>query len=151
MQADLNQIVQGLNRFDANSKASNAAKTISEIRTVFTNNKVILNDIEVSVRNFKSNLNRVKAMIPTQDTKATPRFQTLMNLAIGYEDWVKYQKLNQKLAEKCLNSSGKTYNYFVACSLKDLPKTLENERLSKIKLQSAWNVWRQWQIRFGHA
>lgn len=151
LQADINQIAQGLNKFDANSSNVSSVTNISEVRKIFSNNSAILNEIGVSVSRYKKNLISVKRMIPTRDTKETPKYDTLMNIAKGYEDWLKYQKINQRAAEQCLRSSGKTYNSFLGCSLNNLQETSRNERLSKVKLQSAWNAWKQWQIKFGHA
>lgn len=151
LQADLNRIVSRISKFDSNSKRSTSASTISEVRQVFKNNSEILSEIQVAVSVFKRNLNSVKSYIPTIDTKETPRFSTLMNLALGYEDWLRYQRINQGLAEKCLRTSGQSYKSFLDCSIKDLSKTIENERLGRSKLQSAWNAWKRWQIKFGHA
>jgi hypothetical protein len=151
LQADLNKIVAGINKFDANSAQSTSLSSIAGVKQVFANNAAILLEIQSAVTVFKKDLNSVKSYIPKSDTKDTPRFSTLMNLALGYEEWLKYQKKNQALAEKCLRTSGKTYNSFTNCSLKELPTTLENERLGRAKLQTAWNAWKQWQIKFGHA
>ena len=151
LQADLNKIVAGINKFDSNAAKSTSLSTINEVRQVFSNNAAILSEISAAVSVFKRDLNSVKSLIPKSDTKDTPRFSTLMNLALGYEEWLKYQQKNQTLAERCLRNSGKTYKSFTNCSIRDLPNTLENERLSRVKLQAAWNAWKQWQIRFGHA
>lgn len=151
LQSDLNRIVAGINKFDANSAKSTSLSSISGVKQVFANNAAILSEISSAVSVFKRNLNSVKSYIPKSDTKDTPRFSTLMNLALGYEKWLFYQKKNQSLAEKCLRTSGRTYRTFADCSIKDLPKTLENERVGRLKLQAAWNAWKQWQIKFGHA
>jgi hypothetical protein len=150
LQADLNRIVQGINKFDSNAARSAKASNLADIKSIFANNGLILNEIQASVSRFKQSLNDVKRYIPTKDTKETPKFSTLMNLALGYEEWLRYQKLNQSLAERCLKSAGKTFKSFSECSLRELPKTLSNERLGRAKLQSAWNAWKQWQIKFGY-
>jgi hypothetical protein len=151
LQSDLNRITSGINKFDANSANSTSVSSISGIKKVFSNNAKILAELQSSIAIFKTNLNSVKAFIPNKDTKESPRFSTLMNLAVGYEVWLRYQKLNQSFAEKCLKSSGESYQSFTNCSIKGLQRTLENERLGRNSLQSAWNAWRQWQVKFGYA
>ena len=151
LQADLNKIVIGINKFDANSARSTSLSSITGVKDVFAKNADILIEIRSAVSDFKRDLNSVKSYIPKTDTKDTPRFSTLMNLALGYEEWLRYQKKNQALAERCLRTSGKTFKSFTNCSIKDLPTTLENERIGRSKLQAAWNAWKQWQIKFGHA
>lgn len=150
LQDDLNRVVVGINKFDSNSAKSKNVSTVSEVKIIFANNAVILGEIQSAVSRFKRNLNSVKKYLPTQDTKETPKFGTLMNLALGYEEWLKYQKANQLMAERCLKSAGKTFRSFSNCSIKELPKTLENERLGRAKLQAAWNAWKQWQVKFGY-
>ena len=151
LQADLNRIVAAINKFDANSSRVNSARTIADIRSIFSSNASILSEISRANSIFQGNLNSVKSQIPSQDTKATPKFSTLMNLSKGYKDWVYYQRLNQALAERCLKKSGSSYNSFLTCSINDLPKSMENERMGRSKLQAAWNAWKQWQVNFGHA
>lgn len=151
LQADLNRIVAGINKFDANSSRSNSASTITDIRSIFASNASILREISNANSTFQSNLRSVKSQIPTKDTKATPKFSTLMNLSKGYKKWLYYQRINQASAEKCLKNFGSSYNSFLTCSIKDLPKTMENERLGSSRLQAAWNAWKQWQVKFGHA
>lgn len=151
LQADLNRIVAAINKFDANSSRTNSASTIADIRSIFSSNASILSEISSANSIFRRNLKSVKSQIPTKDTKATPKFSTLMNLSKGYKDWVYYQRLNQALAEKCLKNSGSSYNSFLTCSINYLPKTMENERIGRSKLQAAWNAWKQWQVKFGHA
>lgn len=151
LQADLNRIVAAINKFDANSSRTNSASTIADIRSIFASNALILSEISSANSIFRRNLKSVKSQIPTKDTKDTPKFRTLMNLSKGYKDWVYYQRLNQALAEKCLKKSGSSYNSFLTCSINDLPKTMQNERIGRGKLQAAWNAWKQWQVKFGHA
>ena len=151
LQADLNRIVAAINKFDANSSRTNSASTIADIRTIFSSNASILSEISSANSIFQRNLKSVKSQIPKKDTKATPKFRTLMNLSKGYKKWVYYQRLNQALAEKCLKNSGSSYNSFLTCSINDLPITMKNERIGRSKLQAAWNAWKQWQVKFGHA
>jgi hypothetical protein len=151
LQADLNRIVVGINRFDANSAASSSATTIGDIKRIFSNNAAILREIKAANATFKRDLSSAKRQIPSRDTKNTPAFNTLMNLALGYEEWLKYQFLNQSSAEKCINSSEGSYKSFSVCSISSLPKTIENERIGRQKLEAAWNAWKQWQIKYGYA
>ena len=151
LQADLNRIVAGINKFDANSARSASTSTMRDVKSLFSNNNSILNEISSANSIFKRNLNSAKKYIPNKDTKDTPAFNTLMNLARGYEEWIKYQKLNQSNAQKCINQSGNSFTTFSNCTILILPKTIENERVGRQKLQSAWNAWKQWQVKFGYA
>jgi len=151
LQADLNRIVAGINRFDANSAASSSVKTIDDVKRVFSNNASILREIRDANAAFKRNLNVAKRQIPSRDTKESPAFNTLMNLTKGYEEWLKYQNMNQSSAQKCINNAGRSFNSFSSCSIKLLPRTIENERIGRQKLQAAWNAWKQWQVKYGYA
>jgi len=151
LQADLNRIVVGINKFDANSVRSTSATTISDIKIIFSNNAVILKEIADAVAYLKRDLNSAKKYIPSRDTKDSPAFNTLMNLVKGYKGWLKYQYLNQATAQKCLKSADRTFNSFSGCAIASLPKSMENERVGRNKLQSAWNAWKQWQVKYGHA
>ena len=151
LQADLNRIVAGINRFDANSATSSSVSTVADVKRLFSNNASILREIGDANAAFKRDLNRAKKQIPSRDTKDSPAFNTLMNLTKGYEEWLKYQNINQSAAQKCINSAGNSYNSFSICSITLLPKTMENERIGRQKLQAAWNAWKQWQVKYGHA
>jgi hypothetical protein len=151
LNAGLNRIVVGINRFDANSANASYASNMSDIRNLFTTNAVVLREIKSSVGSFKRDLNSSKRYIPSRDTKESPAFSTLMNLALGYENWLKYQNMNQVNAQKCFQGSSTTFNSYTACSLRILSRTLENERLSRTKLVAALNAWKQWQIKYGYA
>jgi hypothetical protein len=151
LNASLNRIVIGINKFDSNSANASYATSISDIRNLFNTNASVLRELKSSIAAFKRDLNTSKRYIPSRDTKESPAFSTLMNMALGYENWLKYQNLNQINAQKCFMGSGATFNSYTTCSMRILPQTLENERLSRLKLVSALNAWKQWQIKYGYA
>ena len=151
LQADLNRIVAGINRFDANSATSSSVSNMSDVKRIFSNNAAILREIKDANAAFKRDLNSAKRQIPSRDTKDSPAFSTLMNLTKGYEEWLKYQNLNQASAQKCINKAGNSFGSFSSCSIGLLPRTMENERIGMQKLQAAWNAWKQWQVKFGYA
>jgi hypothetical protein len=151
LQADMNRIVAGINRFDANSANARSASTIADVKRIFSNNASILREIKDANAAFKRDLNSAKRQIPSRDTKESPAFNTLMNLSKGYEDWLKYQNINQSSAQKCINNAGSSFNSFSRCSIGLLPRTMENERIGMQKLQAAWNAWKQWQVKYGYA
>lgn len=151
LQADLNRIVAGINKFDANSAASKSASTFAQMKVIFSNNAIILREIRDANAAFKRDLNIAKGQIPTRDTAATPKFSTLMNLTKGYEEWLRYQELNQVTGQKCLANARNSLSAVTNCLLINFPKTMENERIGMQKLQAAWNAWKQWQVKFGHA
>lgn len=151
LQADLNRIVAGINRFDANSANSSTVSTMGDVKTIFSNNAMILREIRDANSAFKRNLNIAKKQIPSKDTKSSPAFKTLFNLTKGYEEWLKYQNLNQAAAQKCINNAGSSFSSFSNCSILILPKTIENERIGMQKLRAAWDAWKQWQIKYGYA
>jgi hypothetical protein len=151
LQSDLNRIVVGINKFDANSATSASASTIADVKRIFSNNASILREISVANAAFKRDLNIAKSQIPSKDTKNSPAFQTIMNLAKGYEEWLKYQTINQSFAQNCINSAGNSFHSFSSCSISLLSRTMENERIGRQKLETAWNAWKQWQIKYGYA
>ena len=151
LQADLNRIVAGINRFDANSAASSTVSNMADVKRIFSNNAAILREIKDANAAFKRDLNSAKRQIPSRDTKDSPAFSTLMNLTKGYEEWLKYQNINQASAQKCINRAGSSFGSFSSCSIGLLPRTIENERIGMQKLQAAWNAWKQWQVKYGYA
>lgn len=151
LMADLNRIIAGIRQFDANSATSSSVASMADVKRIFANNASILREIESANAAFKRDLNSAKRMIPTRDTKDTPAFGTLMNLVKGYEQWVKYQNINQVAAQKCIRSSGNSFSTFSSCSISALPTTMANEAIGRKKLTEAWNAWRAWQIKYGYA
>jgi hypothetical protein len=151
LQADLNRIVAGINKFDANSAASTSATTFNEMKVIFSNNATILREIRDANAAFKRDLNSAKRQIPAKDTKASPKFSTLMNLTKGYEEWIRYQELNQVTGQKCLANARNSLSSVTSCLLINFPKSMENERIGMQKLQAAWSAWKQWQVKFGYA
>lgn len=151
LQADLNRIIAGISRFDANSATSSSVNTIVDVKKIFANNSIILQEIKNANAVFKRNLNSAKRQIPSKDTKDSPAFNTLLNITVGYEEWLKYQNINQTNAQTCINSAGSSFSSFTNCSIRLLPKTMENEKIGRQKLQTAWNAWKKWQVKFGHA
>jgi hypothetical protein len=151
LQADLNRIVSGINQFDANSANASSVRTTSDVKRIFSNNAIILREISAANAAFKRDLNSAKKYISSRDTKDSPAFGTLIGLTAGYEVWLKYQNKNQVASQKCIDRAGTSFSAFSACSIALLPKTMENERLGRLKLESAWSAWKQWQIKFGHA
>lgn len=151
LNAGLNRIVVGINKFDSNSANAAYASNISDIRNLFNTNAAVLREIKSSVEAFKRDLNASKRYLPSRDSKESPAFSTLMNMALGYENWLKYQNMNQVNAQKCFQGSSTTFNSYTSCSLRILSRTLENERLSRTKLVSALNAWKRWQIKYGYA
>ena len=151
LQADLNRIIAGINRFDANSATSSSVSTMADVKRIFSNNAIILREIKDANAAFKRSLNGAKRQIPSRDTKDSPAFNTLMNLTKGYEDWLKYQNINQSSAQKCINDAGSSFSSFSSCSIGLLPRTMENERIGRQKLQSAWDAWKRWQVKYGYA
>jgi hypothetical protein len=109
------------------------------LREIKNANDVLRRDL-ISAKNY----------IPARDTKESPAFDTLMNLSKGYEEWLKYQNVNQLSAENCIKKSGGSFRKFSSCSISILPKTMENERIGRQKLQAAWNAWKQWQTKYGY-
>lgn len=151
LQADLSRIAAGINKFDANSAAANSATTIAEVKIIFSNNASVLTEISNANAAFKRDLNSARRQIPSKDTKDSPAFSTLINLTKGYEEWVKYQRINQVTGQKCMASSKNSFTSFSNCLLSNLSKTLENERVGLIKLQAALNAWKQWRVKYGYA
>lgn len=152
LQGDLDRIVAAIAKFDANSSnAFNSPATIADVRRIFSNNALILKEIDQANSNFKRDINSGKKFIPTKDTKDSPAFTTLINLTKGYEDWLKYQYLNQKIAEKCLKNSGNSVNGYLSCSLLNFQKSMDNETVGRYKLETAWKAWKNWQVKFGYA
>jgi hypothetical protein len=151
LQADLNRIVLGINRFDTNSAASASVSTMADAKRIFSENATILREIKDANAAFKRNLNSVKRQIPSRDTKDSPAFNTLMNITKGYEAWLKYQNMNQSNAQKCINNAGSSFNSFSSCLIGILPRTMENERIGRQKLQAAWDAWKRWQVKYGYA
>ena len=151
LQADLNRIVAGINQFDANSATSASVSTIADVKRIFSNNGAILREIGAANAAFKRDLNSAKRQIPSKDTKNSPAFSTLMNLTKGYEEWLKYQNINQASAQACITRAGNSFNSFSSCTIGLLSKTMENERIGRQKLQAAWDAWKQWQVKYGYA
>jgi hypothetical protein len=150
LQADMDKIVVGIKKFDANSAKSSSVASFSEARALFSRNADILAEIESAVASYKSHLETVRDDIPTQDTEETPKFTTLMNIAKGYENWLRYQKINQNLGENCLEKTDESLPNFVNCTIDLLEVSLQNERLGMTDLQTAWQAWKDWQERYGH-
>ena len=150
LQADLNRIVAGIRQFDANSAASTSASSIADVKRIFSNNASILREIKNANDVFRRDLNSARSYIPSKDTKESPAFNTLMNISKGYDEWLRYQNMNQANAENCIRKAGNSFNKFSSCSISTLPKTLENERIGRQKLQSAWNAWKVWQAKYGY-
>ena len=151
LQADMNRIAAGIKMFDANSAAASSVTTMTDVKRIFSNNASILREIGDANAAFKRDLNSAKRQIPSRDTKESPAFSTLMNLTKGYEEWLKYQKLNNAASEKCSKSAGSSFSNYSMCLIRVLPKTVENERIGRQKLQAAWDVWKAWQVKYGYA
>jgi hypothetical protein len=151
LQGDINRIVAAINKFDANSAASTSVSSISEIRVITRNNAQILREIKSANNYFKKDLMSAKKLLPSVDTKDSPAFNTIYNLTRGYDQWLIYQNRNQITGERCLATSGNSYPKFTECLMINLSKTLENERIGRMKLQSSWNAWRSWQVKYGYA
>lgn len=151
LQADLNRIVAAINQFDANSATSSTVSTMADIKRIFSNNASILREIGDANAAFKRDLNSAKRQIPSRDTKDSPAFNTLMNLTKGYEEWLKYQNMDQAASQKCINSAGSSLSTYMICAISLLPKAAEHERIGRQKLQAAWNAWKQWQVKYGYA
>ena len=151
LQGDLERIISGINRFDANSATSASVSNISDVKRITANNGAILQEIKNANAIYKRDLNKAKRLLPSRDTKDSPAFSTLMNLAKGYEQWLKYQNMNQTTAQNCIKKAGNSYDSFSMCLVGALSRTLENERVGRLKLESAFNAWKQWQIKYGYA
>ena len=151
LQGDLERIISGINRFDANSATSASVSNISDVKRITANNGAILQEIKNANAIYKRDLNKAKKLLPSRDTKDSPAFSTLMNLAKGYEQWLKYQNMNQTTAQNCIKKAGNSYDSFSLCLVGALSRTLENERVGRLKLESAFNAWKQWQIKYGYA
>lgn len=151
LQADINRIVAGIKKFDANSAGAADVKTMADVKRIFANNASILREIGDANAVFKRDLNNAKRQIPSRDTKDSPAFNTLMNIAKGYEEWLKYQNMDQAASEKCIKSARNSFSSYSLCGISLLPKAAEHERIGRQKLQAAWDAWKKWQIKFGHA
>jgi len=151
LQADMNRITAGIKRFDANTAASFSMSTMTDVKRIFSNNASILREIGAANAAFKRDLNIAKRQIPTRDTKDSPAFNTLMNLTKGYEEWLKYQNMDQAASQKCINSAGSSFSAYMTCAISLLPKAAEHERIGRQKLQAAWDAWKKWQVKYGHA
>lgn len=150
-QADMNRIAAGIKMFDANSAAASSVSTMTDVKRIFSKNASILREIGDANAVFKRDLNSAKRQIPSRDTKESPAFSTLMNLTKGYEEWLKYQNLNNAASEKCSKSAGSSFSNYSMCLIRVLPKTMENERIGRQKLQTAWDAWKKWQVKYGYA
>ena len=151
LQADMNRIAAGIKMFDANSAAASSVSTMTDVKRIFSKNASILREIGDANAVFKRDLNSAKRQIPSRDTKESPAFSTLMNLTKGYEEWLKYQNLNNAASEKCSKSAGSSFSNYSMCLIRVLPKTMENERIGRQKLQTAWDAWKKWQVKYGYA
>ena len=151
LQADLDRIVVGIRKFDANSAATSSASTLPQMKVIFSRSETILREIRDANAAFKRDLNIARRQIPTKDTTASPKFSTLMNLTKGYEEWLKFQEMNQVIGKKCVSTSKNSLTSLTTCLIIKLPETLENERIGLTKLQNAWKAWKVWQVKFGYA
>jgi len=148
LEADIRRLAAAVNQFDANTATSASVSTIADIKQIFSKNASILREIGAASAAFKGDLNSAKRQIPSRDTKNSPAFNTLMNLPKGYEEWLKYQNINQTSARDCITRAGSSFNSFTSCSIRLLPKTMENERIGRQKLQEAVNALKQWQVKY---
>ena len=151
LQADLDRIVVGIRAFDSNSAATASVTTVAGMKVINSKNVAILSQIRDANMAFKRDLNRAKQQIPSRDTKASPSFKTLLNLTKGYEEWLKYQEINQVIGEKCITKAKNSFSAFTNCLLANFSVTMENERIGKMKLQTAWDAWKKWQVKYGYA
>lgn len=151
LQADMNRIAAAAKRFDANSATAFSVNNMTDVKRIFSNNASILREIGDANAAFKRDLNSAKRQIPSRDTKESPAFNTLMNLTRGYEEWLKYQNMDQAASQKCIKSAGSSFSTYSLCAISLLPKTAEHERIGRQKLQSAWDAWKTWQVKYGYA
>lgn len=150
-QRDMSRIIENLRRFNENSNKSTYAKDMKQIKMISATNDSILRDISFSITTFKRNLERNRDFLPTREIKESPAYSTLMKMAVGYEDWLRYQKKNQLMFDACVRNSGKSKANFDKCSVNYIVKGLENERLGRLKLQQAADEYNRWMKRFGHS
>lgn len=151
LQADMNRIASGIKRFEANSASSSSVSTMTDVRRIFSNNALILREIGDANAAFKRDLNNAKSQIRSRDTKESPAFSTLIGLTKGYEEWLKYQNMDQAASDKCIKSAGNSFNIYLGCAISLLPKTAEHERIGRQKLKAAWDAWKTWQVKYGYA
>jgi hypothetical protein len=69
----------------------------------------------------------------------------------SHGEWLKYQNINQRGAQNSIDKAGSSFTSFTNCSVGIFPRTMENERVGRQKLQAAWNAWKQWQVKYGYA
>jgi hypothetical protein len=149
-QRDMRLIVAGTQKFDANSAQGRNLRSISQAKRVFANNQKILSEIGRSVATLRSNLNKNRNFLPTRDTKDSPAFSTLIIMANGYDEWLKYQLLNQKIGDACLKKANKNLKSFKKCVLDSFSTTLKNEQLGRSKFESAIGVYNRWKAKYGY-
>jgi len=149
--ADLDRIVAGIKRLNANSATSASVSTMTDVKRIFSNNAAILKEIGDANAAFKQHLNNAKSEIPSRDTKESPAFNTLMNLTKGYEEWLKYQKMDQAASEKCIKNAGNSFSTYNRCGLALLLEVKDHERIGRQKLQAAQDAWKKWQVKYGYA
>jgi hypothetical protein len=151
LMADLNRIISGVSQFDANSANAPSDSTIADVKRTFSNNASILREISDANAVFKRNLNSSKKLIPSKDTKDSPAFNTLINLAKGYEVWVRYQNINQVIAQKCIKNAGSSLNSYTRCTFSAFSDTVDNEILGRQRLVTAADAFQKWRVKYGYA
>ena len=149
-QRDMIRVVAGTQKFNANSIQARNLRTISQARRVFKENQAILFEIGRSVTTLRSNLNKNRNFLPTRDTKDSPAFSTLINMANGYDKWLKYQLLNQELGKACFKKAKGSLKSFKKCVLDSFSITLRNEQLGRSKFESAIGVYNRWKAKYGY-
>lgn len=151
LMANLNRIISAVSQFDANSASASSASTIVDIKRIFSNNASILREVSDANAVFKQNLNSSKKLIPLKDTKDSPAFNTLMNLAKGYEVWVNYQNINQVAAQKCIKKAGRSIDSYTSCTFSIFSETVDNEILGRQRLDKAVGAFQKWRVQYGYA
>ena len=150
-QRDMNRIVENIRSFNENSSKAGYANSMKQMKQISATNDALLKGMSISISTFKNNLNKNKKFLPTKDISESPKFSTLAKMAMGYENWLKYQKMNQKMFKRCFRNTNNKFNSFKNCTLNNFGKSFENERLGRVKLEQAVREYNLWMARFGHS
>ena len=148
LNADIDAIAYEVSKFDANSAASSTAESLQDYVKLSDNNESILDSIELTVKKFKNDIEMWWNDLPAEDTKTSPSRDKYLKWAEGYVKWIYYQRESQKLGSAC-TVTAQTKEEFVLCTINNLNRTMEFERLSKEDLNIAVQDIRDWSQSIG--
>lgn len=124
--AKVKAVELGIKKIEDNVSNTGEVTTTEDFENMTNKSGEILDEFDVLVRNFISDIELASADLPIEDTVENPSKTTLLSWADGYKSYAYFQRQNQLISQGCVSKAAG----WMGCVYANLQAQIDNAKAS---------------------